>query len=182
MTSTTGLAKSVHVRLVAHSKEIGVEAQLILERFALYRLLYRLSKSRHCGRFVLKGAQLMLIWIGETVRPTRDADLLGFGDLSDKTLTQTFRDICTQEVEPDGMEYLPSFCNSDADPRGQSIRWLARYARCPTWNCEVAPAGGHWARRCSHTETRMGGASSAVELSNSLPSFLSPRNEYRRKA
>lgn len=107
MTSTTGLAKSVHVRLVAHSKEIGVEAQLILERFALYRLLYRLSKSRHCGRFVLKGAQLMLIWIGETVRPTRDADLLGFGDLSDKTLTQTFRDICAQEVDPDGMEYVP---------------------------------------------------------------------------
>lgn len=60
MTSTTGLAKSVHVRLVAHSKEIGVEAQLMLERFALYRLLYRLSKSRHCERFVLKGAQLML--------------------------------------------------------------------------------------------------------------------------
>ncbi len=107
MTSTTGLAKSVHVRLVAYSKKIGVEAQLMLERFALYRLLYRLSKSRHCEGFVLKGAQLMLIWIGETVRPTRDADLLGFGDLSDKTLTQTFRDICTQEVEPDGMEYLP---------------------------------------------------------------------------
>ena len=105
MTSTTGLAKSVHVRLVAHSKEIGVEAQLMLERFAIYRLLYRLSKSRHCERFVLKSAQLMLIWIGETVRPTRDADLLGFGDLSSETLTQTFRQICAQEVEPDGMEY-----------------------------------------------------------------------------
>jgi len=107
MTSTTGLAQSVHVRLVAHSKEIGVEAQLVLERFALYRLLYRLSKSSYCARFVLKGAQLMLIWIGETVRPTRDADLLGFGDLSYKTLTQIFREICTQDVEPDGMEYLP---------------------------------------------------------------------------
>lgn len=107
MTSTTGLAQSVHVRLVAHSKEIGVEAQLVLERFALYRLLYRLSKSSYCERFVLKGAQLMLIWIGETVRPTRDADLLGFGDLSYKTLTQIFREICTQDVEADGMEYLP---------------------------------------------------------------------------
>ncbi len=107
MTSTTGLAKSVHVRLVAYSKEIGVEAQLMLERFALYRLLYRLSKSRHCERFVLKGAQLMLIWIGETVRPTRDVDLLGFGDMSDKILIQTFREICAQDVEPDGMEYFP---------------------------------------------------------------------------
>ena len=107
MTSTTGLAKSVHVRLVAYSKEIGVEAQLMLERFAIYRLLYRLSKSVYNERFVLKGAQLMAIWMGETVRPTRDADLLGFGDLSSETLTQTFRQICVQEVEPDGMEYLP---------------------------------------------------------------------------
>lgn len=107
MTPKPGLAHSVHVRLVAHAKEIGVEAQLILERFALYRLLYRLSKSVYNERFVLKGAQLMAIWMGETVRPTRDADLLGFGDLSSETLTQTFRQICVQEVEPDGMEYLP---------------------------------------------------------------------------
>jgi 4-alpha-glucanotransferase len=32
---------------------------------------------------VLKGALLILVWLGETLRPTRDADLLGFGDLSD---------------------------------------------------------------------------------------------------
>ena len=107
MISTPGLAHSVHVRLVAHAKEMGVEAQFMLERFALYRLLYRLSKSVYNERFVLKGAQLMLIWIGETVRPTRDADLLGFGDLSNETLSQIFREICTQDVEPDGMEYLP---------------------------------------------------------------------------
>jgi len=107
MTPKSGLAHSIHVRLVAHAKKMGVEAQLILERFALYRLLYRLSKSVYNGRFVLKGAQLMLVWVGETVRPTRDADLLGFGDLSNETLTQIFREICAQDVEPDGMEYLP---------------------------------------------------------------------------
>ena len=107
MTPKPGLAHSVHVRLVAHAKKMGVEAQLILERFALYRLLYRLSKSAYNGRFVLKGAQLMLVWVGETVRPTRDADLLAFGDLSDETLTQIFREICTQDIEPDGIEYLP---------------------------------------------------------------------------
>ena len=107
MTPKPGLAHSVHVRLVAHAKEMGVEAQFMLERFALYRLLYRLSKSGYNQRFVLKGAQLMLVWVGETVRPTRDADLLGFGDLSNETLAQIFQEICTQDVEPDGMEYLP---------------------------------------------------------------------------
>jgi len=79
MNRTTGMAHSVHVRLVAHAKELGIEAQMMLERFALQRLLYRLSKSAHAERFVLKGAQLMLVWMGETVRPTRDADLLGLG-------------------------------------------------------------------------------------------------------
>ena len=107
MTPTLGLAHSVHVRLVSHAKETGIEAQFMLERFALYRMLYRLSKSVYNERFVLKGAQLMLVWIGETVRPTRDVDLLGFGDLSDETLARIFREICTQDVEPDGMEYLP---------------------------------------------------------------------------
>jgi predicted nucleotidyltransferase component of viral defense system len=107
MTPTPGLAHSVHVRLVSQAKKMGIEAQFMLERFALHRLLYRLSKSVYSERFVLKGAQLMLVWMGETVRPTRDADLLGFGDLSNETLTQIFREICTQDVEPDGMEYLP---------------------------------------------------------------------------
>jgi predicted nucleotidyltransferase component of viral defense system len=86
---------------------MGIEAQFMLERFALYRMLYRLSKSVYNERFVLKGAQLMLVWMGETVRPTRDVDLLGFGDLSDETLARIFREICTQDIEPDGMEYLP---------------------------------------------------------------------------
>lgn len=48
----------------------------------------------------------MLVWFGETIRPTRDADLLGFGDLSDEALANIFQDICAVEVEPDAMTYL----------------------------------------------------------------------------
>ncbi len=107
MSRTQGLAHSVHVRLVARSKELGIEPQMMLERFALQSLLYRLSKSDHVERFVLKGAQLMLLWIGETVRPTRDADLLGLGDLSDDSLVRIFQELCSVDVEPDGMAYLP---------------------------------------------------------------------------
>lgn len=107
MTATQGIAHSIHVRLVARAKELGIEAQHLLERYALHRLLYRLSKSSHVERFVLKGAQLMLLWMGETVRPTRDADLLGLGELSDDALARIFRDLCEVSVEPDGMEYLP---------------------------------------------------------------------------
>ena len=77
---STGLAQSVQTRLVRHAKEIGMDPNLVLTRFAVERFLYRLSRSPHGDRFVLKGALLMLAWLGETIRPTRDADLLGFGD------------------------------------------------------------------------------------------------------
>ena len=106
MTETQGIAHSVHTRLVARAKELRIEAQLLLERYALHRLLYRLSKSRHADRFLLKGAQLMLIWISESARTTRDADLLGFGDLSNDSLREIFTNLCSVTVEPDGMEYL----------------------------------------------------------------------------
>jgi hypothetical protein len=81
-----GLARSVQVRLAAHARAIGVDPNLVLARFATERFLYRLSVSPHADRFVLKGALLLLAWLGETLRPTRDADLLGFGDVSDAAL------------------------------------------------------------------------------------------------
>ncbi|MBB3704499.1 hypothetical protein FHS67_000802 [Aminobacter aminovorans] len=54
----------------------------MLTRFALERLLVRLSQSPHAERFVLKGAILMMSWFDDPHRGTRDLDLLGFGDPS----------------------------------------------------------------------------------------------------
>ncbi|MBI1821881.1 MAG: nucleotidyl transferase AbiEii/AbiGii toxin family protein [Nitrospirae bacterium] len=104
--ATRGLAQSVHTQLVRHAQSLRVDVNLLLTRFATERFLYRLSRSPHAERFVLKGALLMLVWFGETIRPTRDADLLGFGDFSDEALTNIFQDICAVEVEPDAMIYL----------------------------------------------------------------------------
>jgi len=103
---THGLSQSLHARLVRHARSLGVDVNLILTRFATERFLYRLSRSPHAESFILKGALLMLVWLGESIRPTRDADLLGFGDFSDEALVATFRDICTTRVEPDAMTYL----------------------------------------------------------------------------
>jgi predicted nucleotidyltransferase component of viral defense system len=69
-----GLVQSVQTRLVGHAKKLGVDPNLVLARYATERLLYRLSRSRHADRFVLKGALLLLVWLGETIRPTRDGD------------------------------------------------------------------------------------------------------------
>jgi predicted nucleotidyltransferase component of viral defense system len=102
-----GLAQSVQTRLVRHAKAIGADPNLVLARYGMERFLYRLSRSAHAERFVLKGALLLLAWLGEMLRPTRDADLLGYGDLSDETLLGIFREICAVEVEPDAVTFLP---------------------------------------------------------------------------
>jgi predicted nucleotidyltransferase component of viral defense system len=102
-----GIARSVQVRLARHAKTIGVDPNLVLTRYAVERYLYRLSRSAHAERFVLKGALLLLVWLGETLRPTRDADLLGFGELSDDALNGIFREVCAVEVEPDAATFLP---------------------------------------------------------------------------
>lgn len=100
-----GLARSVQVRLARHAKDIGVDPNLVLTRYGLERYLYRLSRSRYAERFVLKGALLLLVWLGETLRPTRDADLLGFGELTDDDLLAIFREVCDVAVEPDAATF-----------------------------------------------------------------------------
>ena len=101
-----GLARSLQTRLAQHAREIGVDPNLLLTRYAIERFLYRLSRSPHGERFVLKGALLMLVWLGETLRPTRDADLLGIGELSDETMVKMFAEVCDTEVEPDAVQFL----------------------------------------------------------------------------
>lgn len=103
--AATGLAQSVQTRLVQHAKALGMDPSLVLSRFGVERFLYRLSRSPHVERFVLKGALMMLVWLGETIRPTRDADLLGFGELSEQSLTRVFAEVCNVEVEPDGVSF-----------------------------------------------------------------------------
>lgn len=105
MNERGGLAQSVQVRLVRHAKQNNLDPNVVLARYGIERFLYRLSRSRHAEQFVLKGALLMLVWFGETLRPTRDADLLGFGELSDAALIAIFREICGVEVEPDATTF-----------------------------------------------------------------------------
>jgi hypothetical protein len=51
---------------------------------------------------------LLVAWLGEMIRPTRDVDLLGFGDLSDAAVASTFAEVTTMDVEPDGVTFDPS--------------------------------------------------------------------------
>ncbi len=58
------VAASVRQRLLNRSRERGEDFQLFLTHYAVERLLYRLSRSAHHERFVLKGAMLFSVWSG----------------------------------------------------------------------------------------------------------------------
>lgn len=100
------ISASVRQRLMNKAREQKEAFDLVLIRFALERLLYRLAKSKHGDRFVLKGAMLFQIWSGEVHRPTRDLDLLGTGSPSPEDFVVLFQDVCQQSVEDDGLEFL----------------------------------------------------------------------------
>lgn len=106
------IGASVRARLLNFSKANGQSFDLVLTRFALERLLFRLSQSPHVDRFVLKGAMLMMSWFEDPYRGTRDLDLLGFGDPSEDAMLATFRDILAQNVE-DGVVFDPDTLRVD---------------------------------------------------------------------
>ena len=95
------VAASVRARLTNQARAIGVSLPSLIERFAIGRLLWRLSVSPQADRFVLKGAQLFSLWAENPHRPTRDLDLLSFGDPSVETVGTFFQQLLAAPVEPD---------------------------------------------------------------------------------
>ncbi len=105
MTAPRNLPASIHQRLLALSRRNHEEFNLVLTRFGIERLLYRLSRSDYADRFILKGAMLFSVWASVPHRPTRDVDLLGFGSPAASDLAQTFRTICSAPVGADGVTF-----------------------------------------------------------------------------
>ena len=101
------VAASVRARLLNLAKTQGVDFNQVLVRFALERILYRLTQSQHAVRFLLKGALLFTLWYDMPHRATRDADLLGFGASDLTSVAETFRDIAAVTVN-DGIAFDPA--------------------------------------------------------------------------
>lgn len=104
---TRDRAASVRARLLNVAKATGTDFNLVLVRFALERLLFRLSTSAHSDRFVLKGALLFTLWYDLPHRATRDADLLGFGPSDTGSMAGVFRDIASVAAD-DGIVFDPA--------------------------------------------------------------------------
>ena len=115
------LAASVRARLLNRSRETKQDFNLVLTRFAIERLLYRISISTYTDHFLLKGALLFDLWFDIPHRPTRDADLLGFGSTDLSEVEAIFKQICTIDVQ-DGVIFHPDTV------KASEIRKEANYA------------------------------------------------------
>jgi len=105
--ANANFAESVRARLLNVAKAQGVDFNQVLVRFALERILYRLTQSQHADRFLLKGALLFTLWYDMPHRATRDADLLGFGASDLASVAETFRDIAAVAAD-DGIAFDPA--------------------------------------------------------------------------
>lgn len=101
-------AASVRARLLKHARQHSDDYQRILTRYAIERLLYRLSQTEATERYVLKGAMLFVTWPEHVFRPTGDLDLLGQGDPDPVVITELFTRICQVEAPDDGIVFDPS--------------------------------------------------------------------------
>ena len=100
------LPASIHSRLLAYAQREKTDFNLVLKRYGMERLLYRISKSRFSDRFVLKGALLFIAWMDSLYRPTMDLDILAFGSSDAVSLNSVFREICGIACNEDGLIFV----------------------------------------------------------------------------
>ncbi len=99
---------SIRQRLLNQARSSGRPFNELLQYFAMERYLYRLSRSSHAGKFVLKGALVFSSWRVSPIRPTKDIDFLGRLPNEIDEVAAIVKEICQQAVEPDGLIFDPS--------------------------------------------------------------------------
>jgi hypothetical protein len=119
--SIRNIGASVRDRLLNKARAEKLDYNHLLTRYALERMLYRLSVSEQRDQFLLKGALLFDLWFDVPHRPTHDADFLGFGSPEIPSIEDVFRGICRIEVD-DGIVFQPD------SVKAAEIRKEANYA------------------------------------------------------
>ena len=113
MNGPKNIAASVKARLQNVASKRDDDFNLLLLRYGIERLLFRLSQSPYADRFLLKGAMLFVVWDEKTHRPTRDLDLLGFGPSEKADLMRVFQEVTATPVVDDGIIFDPKSVQAD---------------------------------------------------------------------
>jgi hypothetical protein len=113
MSEVKNVAASTRQRLLNLTRKQGTEFQRTLVRYAIERLLYRLSQHPAGDRFILKGAMLFITWPERIFRPSGDLDLLGVGPADAASIRELFLEICAIEDASDGIAFDPASIRVD---------------------------------------------------------------------
>ncbi len=129
----SNLPASVHQKLLNKATETSRPFNELLQYFAMERFIYRLSKTDHASKFILKGALMFSVWGAPASRPTKDIDLLGKTNNDIRVIEKIMRDACKVKVEPDGMTFDQDSVNGepiaeDADYEGVRATLSSRRA------------------------------------------------------
>lgn len=128
MTPPRNVTASVRQRLLNQARSEGRLFGELLQYFAMERFLYRLSRSAHAERFILKGALMLRVWRSAEFRPTMDIDLLGRTNNEEAEVAAQIRDVLLVEVETDGLAFHSDSIRAervteDADYGGIRVRF-----------------------------------------------------------
>lgn len=126
----SNMPASVRQRLLNLSRERKEDFGLVLTKYGLERVLYRIAQSKHRELFVLKGALLFELWTEQRYRPTRDADFLARGSNSPEKYVEIFKEICDIDVADDGLRFdsttvAAERITEDADYAGIRVTFIA---------------------------------------------------------
>ena len=101
------VSASVRQRLLNLARKTGEEYNVVLQRYAIERFLFRLGASDQVDQFTLKGATLFHVWAVEKMRPTQDVDLLGFRPQPEAEIRTVMEGICNILCPEDGVFFDP---------------------------------------------------------------------------
>ncbi len=77
---TKNMSASARARLLNIARATRQPFAQLLQLYGIERFLYRLGQSAYHSQFVLKGALVFVAWGAAQSRPTKDVDLLGYGN------------------------------------------------------------------------------------------------------
>jgi Nucleotidyl transferase AbiEii toxin, Type IV TA system len=146
MRAPTNLSASVHQPLLNKARQTNRPFNELLPYYVMERFLYRQARSPHARKFILKGASMFTVWKLKVYRPTTDIDLLGKTASRIDGLAKIAREICAQQIEPDGLAFNPETVKAtrigeNANYEGVRIRFLTSLGK-PEWlNSLISDSG-----------------------------------------
>jgi hypothetical protein len=128
MKRITNVSASVRQRLLNKARSDRRPFNELLQYYAMERFLFRLSRSPHAGRFILKGAMMLRVWCAPDQRPTMDIDLLGMTGNQEAEIIAQVHDILGVSVAADGLAFDPDSVRTeqitaDAEYEGVRVRF-----------------------------------------------------------